>query len=526
MSDREEGRDWRRLHPATPFLRSAQLLYALIVAAIAAQLGGPSVVVLVVSAVLVAATITASYLRFRYRLTSDSLIIQHGVLFRRRRVVPRSRIQNVDLRAGIVQQVMGVVTARIETAGGERTEATLHVVTRDEGNRLREALVARPAPRSVAAPPDQLGLADRPEAPVFPTLPGADALITNDRGAPATVVQRVGLKDLVIAGATANRAGLLVAALLGGDYFLDILPTEWLLRQIVPPELMEPEAAVSSLVQTAQHDIRAFAIGLFALILFFGLAGWGLSILGSVIRFFDFTLTESGGELRVSYGLFTRREKGFRRSRVQNVQIEEPIIRRWFGLATLKVQTAGYGSSVKAEDRIETLSPILRDRDIGDYLRIIDPHFSWEDIEWRPAHPRARRRMFIRRAALVIAASAALAIAVGPAGFALLLGLVPAWFLATLHYRHLGHARADSYVLVREGLWTRRSYVVPIRKIQALHFNQTPFQRRLRLGTLAVDTAGSPIDWHSPRSLDLGVDYGRDLMESLAAEVRRTGIVF
>ncbi|MGD8867315.1 MAG: PH domain-containing protein [Gemmatimonadales bacterium] len=526
MNEPEEGRDWRRLHPATPLLRSAQLLYALVVAAIAAQLGGPAVIVLLVSAVLLAATITASYLRFRYRLTPDSLIIQHGVLFRRRRVVPHSRIQNVDLRAGIVQQVLGVVTARIETAGGERTEATLHVVTREEGNRLREALVARPAPRSAAAPARIPGLADRPEGSASPTLPSADAPVVDAHGEPATVVQRVGLKDLVIAGATSNRAGLLVAALLGGDYFLDILPTEWLLRQIVPPELMEPEAAVNSLVQTAQHDLRAFAIGLFALTLFFGLAGWGLSILASVIRFFDFTLTESDGELRVSYGLFTRREKGFRRSRVQNVQIEEPIIRRWFGLATLKVQTAGYGSSVKAEDRIETLSPILRNGDIGDYLKIIDPDFSWDETDWRPAHPRARRRLFIRRAALVIVASAALAIAVDPAGLVLLLGLVPAWFLATLHYRHLGHARAGSYVLVREGLWTRRSYVVPIRKIQALHFNQTPFQRRLRLGTLAVDTAGNPVDWHSPRSIDLGADYGRDLMESLAAEVRRTGIVF
>lgn len=522
-----EGRDgWRRLHPTTPFLRSVQLLYALVFAAIAAQLAGHGLIVLLGSAALVAAAITASYLRFRYRLTEDSLIIQHGVLFRQRRVVPRSRIQNVDLRAGLLQQVLGVVTARIETAGGEGTEATLHVVTRDEGNRLRQTLVARPSASPAASPASALELQDRLDAHAFGALPEAASTPFGDRVEIGTVVQRVTLKDLVIAGATSNRVGLLVAALLGGNYFLDILPTDWLLRKVLPPELMEPEAAVNSLVQTAQHDLRAFAIGLVALTLFFGLAGWGLSIIASVIRFFDFTLTEREGELKVSYGLFTRREKGFRRSRVQNVQIEEPIIRRWFGLATLKVQTAGYGSGVKAEDRIETLSPILRDSDIADYLRIIDPDFSWSTVEWRPSHPRARRRLFIRRAALVIVASGALTVVVGPVGLALLLGLVPAWFLAVFHYRHLGHALTGSYVLVREGLWTRRSYIVPIRKIQALHFRQTPFQRRLRLGTLAVDTAGNPLDWQSPRSIDLGTDYGLDLMDGLGAAVRRTGIVF
>ncbi|NIR44287.1 MAG: PH domain-containing protein, partial [Gemmatimonadetes bacterium] len=61
-------------------------------------------------------------------------------------------------------------------------------------------------------------------------------------------------------------------------------------------------------------------------------------------------------------------------------------------------------------------------------------------------------------------------------------------------------------VLTREGLWTRRTYIVPVRKIQALHFRQTPFQRRLRIGTLTVETAGNPLDWHAPRTLDLGVD--------------------
>jgi putative membrane protein len=526
MSGPNGEHDWRRLHPATPFLRSAQLLYALLFAVIAARLGGPGLIVLLVSAALVAVAITASYLRFRYRLTTDSLIIQHGVLFRQRRVVPRSRIQNVDLRAGLVPQILGVVTARVETAGGQGTEATLHVVSRAEGHRLREALVARPAPSpsSIAQPDfDRPGVPDTSVTP-DPSEPASDH--TTGPIEPETVVQRVAVTDLVIAGATSNRAGLLVAALLGGDYFFDILPTDWLLRKILPPELIQPEAAVTSLVETAQHDLHAFAIGVVVLVLFFGLAGWGLSVLASVIRFYDFTLTENAGELRVKYGSFTRREKGFRRSRVQNAQIEEPIIRRWFGLATVKVQTAGYGPTVKADERIETLTPIVRRADISPYLKLVHPELRWEDIVWRPAHPRARRRLFVRRAALVLVASGALTAVLGPGGLTLLLALVPAWFLAALHYRHLGHAWTRDQVLVREGFWTRRTYIVPIRKIQALHFRQSPFQRRLGLGTLIMETAGSPLEWHAPRSIDLGSDYGLALMDRLGAAVRRTGLVF
>jgi uncharacterized membrane protein YdbT with pleckstrin-like domain len=120
----------------------------------------------------------------------------------------------------------------------------------------------------------------------------------------------------------------------------------------------------------------------------------------------------------------------------------------------------------------------------------------------------------------------ALTAVIGTNGLAFILALIPAWFLATLHYRHLGHAWTRGHMLVREGLWTRRTYIVPIRKIQSLHFKQTPFQRRLNLGTLIMETAGSPIEWHSPRSIDLGRDYGLALMDRLGAAVRRTGLVF
>jgi putative membrane protein len=522
MNEREDPEGWRRLHPLTPLLRSVQLLYAVVLAVVAARLGGPALLILAVSAAAVAVWITASYLRFRYQLTEESLILKHGVIIRQRRVIPRSRIQNVDLRAGFLQQIFRVVTARVETAGGHGTEAMLHVISRADGECLRDTLVTIAAgQRDVPAQP---GVSLEPDIFGSPTGEGPERL--EQPASPDFLIRRVSLTDLVIAGATSNRAGLLVAALLGGDYFLDVVPTDWLLTRVLPPEMLQPDTAASSLVQTAQHDLRAFAVGLFLLTLFFGLAGWGLSILASVIRFFDFTIRQRGSEIRVSYGLFTRREKGFRRSRVQNAQIEEPILRRWLGLASVKVQTAGYGPGVKADERVETLTPIVRRVDVPQYLKIAYPKLDWEHVDWRPSHPRARRRLFFRRAAAVILASSILTAFAGPAGLALLAGLIPAWFLAAAHYRHLGHARSGSFVLVREGLWTRRTYIVPVRKIQALHFKQSPFQRRLGLGTLAVETAGNPYEWHSPRSIDLGTGYGLQLMEGLAAEVRGTGLTF
>lgn len=525
MSGPENGDGWRRLHPVTPLLRSVQLLYAFIFGALAAQFGGPVLLVLLASLAALAAWLTAGYLRFRYKVTDESLIIHHGVLFRQRRVIPRSRIQNVDLRAGLAQQALQVVTARIETAGGQGTEALLHVVSRAEGARLRDDLVALP---SSADRPITATAPARVDGPPRELFDGITLSSTASQASPIpeVTVHRTSLLDLVIAGATSNRAGLLVAGLLGGDYLLDFMPTDWLVQRFVSPELVEAEAAVNSLLQSARHDVGMFILGVFALVLFFALAGWGLSVFLSVVRYFDFTLTQTGGELRVNYGLLTRREKGFRRSRVQNIQIEESILRRWLGLASLQVQTAGYGPGVKSEDRMEALTPIARSVEVGGYLQAIYPDFEWSDVQWRRSHPRARQRFFIRRALVIALAASLTATFVDPAGLILLVALIPAWLLASAHYRHLGHARLGPYVLVREGFWTRRTYVVPVRKIQALHVRESPFQRRLGLGTVSVETAGNPLDWHAPRSVDVGRAYGIELMDSLAYEVTGTGLTF
>ena len=73
--DTQDG--WRRLHPVTPVLRSVQLLYAFVIGALAAQFGGPTVLILVIAIALIAAWITVGYLRYRYKVTGDSIIIHH-----------------------------------------------------------------------------------------------------------------------------------------------------------------------------------------------------------------------------------------------------------------------------------------------------------------------------------------------------------------------------------------------------------------------------------------------------------------
>jgi uncharacterized membrane protein YdbT with pleckstrin-like domain len=55
----------------------------------------------------------------------------------------------------------------------------------------------------------------------------------------------------------------------------------------------------------------------------------------------------------------------------------------------------------------------------------------------------------------------------------------------------LAFAEHGNYVLARAGVLTRRVWIVPQGKVQWLSSTQSPFQRRLDLASLAINTAGS-----------------------------------
>ncbi|WP_163284170.1 MULTISPECIES: PH domain-containing protein, partial [Enterobacteriaceae] len=74
---------------------------------------------------------------------AEEVLIQHGVLQRRRRSIPRGRIQDVSIERGPFARIFGLAVVRLETGGGEAEEAMLDSVSMAEAERLRALLRGR-----------------------------------------------------------------------------------------------------------------------------------------------------------------------------------------------------------------------------------------------------------------------------------------------------------------------------------------------------------------------------------------------
>jgi putative membrane protein len=450
----------RRLHSLTLLFEAIRVARSFIVPALVggASFGGGdfggmlrwALALMALPALLGAA---AKYASFRYRLGADEFVLDSGVLSRSRRVIPLVRIQHIDIRQSALQRLTGVAELRVETAGGDQTEAVLTVLALDDAESLRTELLDR---RRAATADAETLAAEPPEA---------------------TLLARLGVGDLALAGATANEVGF-VAALLGGAFNLLLQ-----LEVDIPMPDVEPDALMPV------SPAAAVAVVITALVVVFVVAGWIFSIAGSMLRYHGFTLERTGEELRKRFGLLGRQEAFIPLRRVQTARVEESLLRRRLRLAALKVETAGGSPGARQRGGAEAFLPLARVPDVPGLIRAVFEDVDYGTLEFHRVHPRARLRAFYRYAVPLVLLVAGLAAWRGTQWLWLLTLLPAAFAAAHLHYRHLGYALAPGYLVARSGFLNRITWVVPERKIQTLHVRQTPFQRRHGLASLIVDTA-------------------------------------
>jgi putative membrane protein len=193
-----------------------------------------------------------------------------------------------------------------------------------------------------------------------------------------------------------------------------------------------------------------------------GLVGSGflplLAMLTVVWRRFNdgyrMTVVESPDGLRLRGGLVALTAETIRPGRVQAVRMIEPLLWRPFGWCRLEVDVAGRqkreGEGAAEGKRLRAVLPV-GSRALGlDLVARILPGTPAERL--RP--PRRAR------------------------------------WKSPLRYRNLSWGRNSEYIVTTSGRIRRVTAWVPLEKVQSLRRVEGPVQRRLRLATIHVDTAG------------------------------------
>ncbi|QJW38004.1 PH domain-containing protein [Cellulosimicrobium protaetiae] len=430
----------------------------------------------------------------RYRVTDGYVERRTGVLVRRYRSVRRDRIRSVDTTARLRHRVAGLrvvlVGAGQQLAAGE-SALSLDAVTRADAEALRRELlrspVAAPRTRAVAAGDDPsrvTGVADDRDHDRDGEGDDTEVLA---RFRPWWVVYNV-----FSVWAFVTAAGLLWGAYwLGATFGLDLLG--WVEGVADWDALGLPATIAVWLLLTG-------AIGAVGMGVSFFTTSWGFEL--ARVR---------GGEstqLRTRHGLFTTREVNRDERRLRGVQIGEPVLWRWMGMADTQVITTGLSVwSASQPATILPRGPVSVARPVASAVLGADPDPLTVPLARHPAGALRRRLWWATASSGVVAAvlwwlAANGALPVAAAGWAA--GL---WVLAlggaVVAYRALGHAIVGDHLVVRSGLMSRATTVLRRDAVSTIALRESVLQRRLGLKTVSAMTAAG---WGIYQAPDVAAD--------------------
>ena len=505
---------FHRLHPGTILLSVVQavrkLLTALVILAFSCVRGAAtdssSMSELIAAGVglFIGLGAVVRYFNYRYAVTEDSLVITDGWVTRSTRTIPLDRIQNINLKRGLLHRIMGIVDVEIETAGGAKAEAQLSALSEDNARRLKVLLTGE----------SHLAMSPVMAARQDPLVYAATS------------------RELFLAGATQNRAFAIFFAVVG----LFGVGSQALIERSARNALRS-----SGTFLERMDWWKTGALALLGLLLI----GWIASIVMSFVTYWGFELRQQSGKLKRTYGLLNHVENVIQIRRIQVVRVSETMVQRWMKLCSMHVDTAGSlaaaassneGQQSAAGLNANLISPLMESTRAPDLLNVALPGIRLDSPDWKPVSPRSVIRKIrsgivlnLPLALLLGTATQSMKIAeskfnwtdwgIGCAGCYLGLMLL-SWGTAVLYYRTARWWDQGDVFVSRTGALSRNTWYAPIAKIQSIQIAQSPGQRRLGLASVTFRTAAM----HGTAAVEVN-DIDAAIADSLAHDLHERSAV-
>ncbi len=466
MSEPPEPADWQRLHPATLALAIAGLgpksLNLLPAVAALGFTGNWMWIVPAVLAFLLLSLVAAwfQWLRFRFLVGEDAVVIESGVFARQHRTIPFDRIQDVSIEQGLLARALGIAKVGFETgAGGKENDADLDAIGLDAAQALRTTIRAHRS-GTVAAP-----------AAVSAEGVAAD----EDR-----LLFEMGPRRLLVAGLFNFSLAALAVVGAAMQFFDGLLPFDF---NIFNPMDWADIAEDYGLDQWLLAHRWIAGIGAAVSLLFIGFAS---GIVTMLFANWNFRLTREPRALRRTRGLTTRTDVAVPVRRVQAAILITGWFRRRFGWHELRLQSL---ASDGEKERDHQVVPFGRFAEIDPVLSEVAIARAPEDAAWQRSHGIVALGGLVGAALAMTGGLVAIAFgqplgAIGVAAGALL--AAASLFGARFHrWADMGEQLA-----IRRGWWTPKTTLLPHASVQSVDIRTDFIQRPLGLATLVFGVPG------------------------------------
>lgn len=400
-----------------------------------------------------------TYFRYYYSVTDEHLIVEKGFLSTSKISIPLDRIQAVDFDQTVVHKLVNLVKVNISTAGSSGSEASIEAVTLDKANELRDVLMHHQKTQGEKALFDQFTLSSEGEQytqRIFSLNP--------------LELLKVGLAENHI------KSGFIII----GFFF-------WVIQQAEDAELLDK---LKDLVPDI-NVIKGSVIILGTLTILMIVASVIISLVKTVVQYFNLKLIRKEDSFQLSYGLLNSRQFTAKDRKIQVIGWERTWLQTQFDYYTLYFKQAS-SRSVSEKKRLSIPGCS------SDHVASVRSQLGYSsavDEEWNIVSP-TYRFYGMRNLALFGAVLIGVILLTREEHLLLILACLLLLYRAISvikTYNKLSYRTSNGLIQITGGTFGSSLQVLQSHKIQAIRLRAGLFQRRRNLTDLYLFTASGSL---------------------------------
>lgn len=417
--------------------------------------GSSSVMLLILSGFVIITFIATiiKFLFFRFHIKNDNFIIETGWLQKKTVSIPLQNIHAVNLEQGVWQKLFKVTKLTLDSSGSETTEAKIHALPIKKAELLKQFLLSR----SDNKVPD-----------------------TADTVSNKTAVHKLSNADLFKLSLSANHLEAFFILLGISLNALDDI------RKIFK---FDEEELIRSYSDTIVNQ-TFFVAGIVFIIV--AIVSVITSIIRTILKYYNFTIEETGLSWKISFGLLTNHQKLIPFNKIQILSWKANWLRRKIDFWILHVQSIGHDETKRKQHLqipVTSFNSILSLHSAYQKTPVLN---SGEGLPIEPAY--WKRKILIVGLPLTVILTIALYFWVGYAGLLLLFLLIYLRWHYKTWYKNFRWKVNEEGLQLYSGVWGRKYTLLTWKKVQQVQINQNLYQRSHQLASITFITAGGNVD--------------------------------
>ena len=394
---------------------------------------------------------------FQFKIENKHFILKKGILKKTNTSIPFDRIQNINFKQNIIQQIIGVHEVNIETAGSSKAEISIKALSYKDASALKQAI-------TIVAVEDDLEVLEIDDKPLL----------------------EIGFLSLMKVSFTENHLQsllLLIAVLIGFFQQISDLFNSLGKRDVLDTYISENATSVENNV--------LLIVGFLILLSVIAVLS---SIVRVVLRHFNLKVFVKNNSLEIYQGLTTKKSIILKKDKVQHITISHNPIKKKLGISFITFKQAISGKIKKKQDKIIKIVG-CEALQVTAIKNLLFPEENLDNIVKNLSDSYYKYRLYLRSTFILILLNLGLYLATkNSLVFTINLILLPVFILAIeINFRKRYYLFNSNLLLVGQGVIETHKTYLPFFKVQNVKLKQTIFQVRKNVADIVFQTASGKV---------------------------------